>query len=84
MRRSTRFALCGLLLASLAACGAPAPPQDEAEAREKGRDTDQTVFDDMIETQEKARAVEGVTLGHKADLDAALEQAEGSAQDEAE
>jgi hypothetical protein len=84
MRRSTKFAFCGLLLAALAACGSPAPPQDEAEAREKGRDTDQTVFDDMLETQDEARAVEEVTLGHKADLDAALEQAEGNAQDEAE
>jgi hypothetical protein len=35
------------------------------------------VFDDMIQTQDKARAVEGVTLGHKADMDAAIEQSEG-------
>jgi len=30
----------------------------------------------MIKTEDKARAVEGVTLGHKADLDKALEQQE--------
>lgn len=81
MKRGARLTLSGLLLTCLAACGSPVP-QDEAEAREKGRDTDETVFDDMIETQDRARAVEDVTLGHKKDLDAALERAEGAATDE--
>jgi hypothetical protein len=45
--------LSTLLLATLGACGAPAPQdQDEESAREKGRDTDETVFDDMIQTQD--------------------------------
>jgi hypothetical protein len=35
------------------------------------------VFDDLIQTQDKARAVEGVTLEHKDTLDQALEAAEG-------
>ena len=48
--------------------------------RAKGRDTDDTVFDDMIQTQDRARAVEDLTLGRKDDLDAALEKAEGSSQ----
>jgi hypothetical protein len=65
----------------VAACSAPAPDpaqqkKDEEQAKALGRDTDKTVFDDMIKTEDKARAVEGVTLGHKADLDKALEQQE--------
>jgi hypothetical protein len=79
MRPAARLTLSGLVLSALAACGAPAPPQDEAEAREKGRDTDRTVFDDTIQTQDRARAVEDLTLGHKADMDAAIEQSEGDA-----
>jgi diacylglycerol kinase family enzyme len=72
--------LSALLLATLAACGGPAPePQDKESAREKGRDTDETVFDDMIQTQDRARAVEGLTLGRKAEMDAAVEQSEGDA-----
>jgi hypothetical protein len=35
------------------------------------------VFDDMIQTQDKARAVEGVTFAQKAAMDAAIESAEG-------
>ena len=69
-----RLTLSGLVLTGLVACGAPAP-QDKAEAREKGRDTDETVFDDMIQTQDPARAVEGVTMGQKAAMDAAIDQA---------
>ncbi len=47
--------------------------------RGKPRDTDETVFDDMIQTQDRARAVEDVTLGRKAEMDAAIEQSEGDA-----
>jgi hypothetical protein len=78
MRPAARLTLSALVLAMLAACGAPAPA-DKEEARAKGRDTDATVLDDMLQTQDKARAVEGLTLGHKADLDAAIEQSEGAA-----
>jgi hypothetical protein len=80
MRPATRLALSGLVLSALAACGAPPPAQqDEAEAREKGRDTDKTVFDDTIQTQDRARAVEDLTLGRKTEMDAAIEQSEGEA-----
>ena len=79
MPPAARLTLSVLVLALLVACGAPAPPQDEAEARAKGRDTDKTVFDDMIQTQDRARAVEDLTLGRKAELDAAMEQSEGDA-----
>jgi len=76
-----------LALSALVACSGPAPDAEDAaadadaEAADEalGRDTDATVLDDMIETQDRARAVEDVTLGHKKDLDAALEQAEGGA-----
>jgi hypothetical protein len=78
MRPVARLTLSGFALAALVACGAPAP-QDKAEAREKGRDTDETVFDDMIQTQDRARAVEDLTLGRKGEMDAAIEQSEGDA-----
>jgi hypothetical protein len=84
MNRIAGLALSGLVLLGLAACGGKPEPQDEEAARKLGRDTDKTVFDDMIQTQDKARAVEGVTLGHKADLDAAIESAEGGEKDERE
>jgi hypothetical protein len=80
MRPAARLTLSALVLAMLAACGAPsshdeASAQDEEEARAKGRDTDETVFDDMIQTQDRARAVEGVTMDQKAAMDAAIDQA---------
>ena len=78
-----RISITGLALLLLVACGGPdagsarEQAAADAEAAELGRDTDKTVFDDLVQTQDKARAVEGVTLGHKANLDAAMEQAEG-------
>ena len=33
----------------------------------------------MIQTQDRARAVEGLTLGRKGEMDAAIEQSEGDA-----
>jgi hypothetical protein len=77
MNRIAGLALSGLVLLGLAACGGKPEPQDEEAARELGRDTDKTVFDDMIQTQDKARAVEGVTFAQKAAMDAAIESAEG-------
>ena len=82
MTATARLTLAAIALSMLVACGgAPAPDEeaaeDEAAAAELGRDTDETVLDDMIETQDRARAVEGVTLGHKGDLDRALEASEG-------
>ena len=88
-----RLSLATLALFSLAACGGAAPDEDaqameqeqeqeQAEAAALGRDTDETVLDDMIQTQDEARAVEGVTLGRKAELDGALEaQAQGDGGD---
>ena len=71
--RSSLFALCVAVV-----CGcSPPPPQNEEEAKELGRDTDKTVFDDMIQTQDKARAVEDVQQQQKAEMDAAIERASG-------
>jgi hypothetical protein len=77
------------LLASLllAACGSP-PPETAAdpapaEAGQRVLDSgqDATVFDDMIQTQDKARAVEGLTLGRKDELDQALDAQTGDGTD---
>jgi predicted small lipoprotein YifL len=83
----TRLPLAALALSTLAACGSPAPqPKDdaagEAEARELGRDTDKTVLDDMIQTEDRARAVEGVTMDAKRNLDDAIDAQTGGASDE--
>jgi basic membrane lipoprotein Med (substrate-binding protein (PBP1-ABC) superfamily) len=82
----SRITLAGIAFLMLAACGGQPESGSEEEqaaadaaATELGRDTDETVFDDMIQTQDKARAVEDLTLGRKNELDAAMEDAEGSA-----
>ena len=83
MTAVARLPIALLALHMLAACGSP-PPETaaddaaaDAEKRALGRDTDATVFDDMVQTQDKARAVEGLTLGRKGDLDQALEEQTG-------
>ena len=74
------LSLALVAILALAACNSPpAEEPDEEEARALGRDTDETVFDDLVQTQDKARAVEGVTLGRKDELDQALEASEGDA-----
>lgn len=87
MSVAARVPLAAFALSMLVACGSSAPdPQDdpasEAEARELGRDTDETVLDDMIQTQDRARAVEGVTMDAKRNLDEAIDAQTGDASDE--
>ena len=87
MSVAARLPLAAFALSMLVACGSSAPdPQDEAtgeaEARELGRDTDETVLDDMIQTQDRARAVEGVTMDAKRNLDEAIDAQTGDASDE--
>ena len=85
MRFAARLTLTALALATLAACGSPTPhdakdkEQAREEARAKGRDTDETVFDDMIQTQDRARAVEDLTLGRKGEMDEAIRRSEDDA-----
>jgi len=82
MTYTARFILAGLALSSLVACGSPAPEPaneaaDQARAEALGRDTDKTVLDDMIQTQDRARAVEGVTMDAKRNLDEAIDAQTG-------
>ena len=79
MRLKARSAVCGLAFVWLAACGGSPEPVDKEAARELGRDTDETVFDDMIQTQDRARGVEDLTLGRKGEMDTAIEDSEGGA-----
>lgn len=88
MNACTRLSLATIALFMLVACGGGAPGQDDAAGEETedaaaaadlGRDTDATVFDDMVQTQDRARAVEDVTLGNKQDLDQAIEESSGEA-----
>ena len=81
MRHAPRLTLAGLLIMAVVACSPP-EPQDKEAARAEGRDTDETVLDDMVQTQDKARAVEDLTLGRKAEMDSAIEQSEGETADE--
>ena len=71
-----------LALALTAGCGAEEPPQDDAAARELGRDTDQTVLDDMIQTQDRAKGVEQTTMDAKAATDAAIEAQTGDGEED--
>ncbi|HEX6573277.1 MAG TPA: hypothetical protein VF055_14725 [Steroidobacteraceae bacterium] len=80
---AARLSLATIALLTVVACSAPAPEEtDEEEARALGRDTDETVFDDAIQTQDRARAVEDLTLGRKDQLDQALEASEGDSAEE--
>jgi hypothetical protein len=84
MRTQARIAFLSLVLAILAACGGEQAPQYKAaeaqaraEAQAKGRDTDVTVFDDMIQTQDRARGVEDTVMASKAATDAAIDAQSG-------
>ncbi len=76
-------AVSALIALTLAAgCGGPAPtPGDKAAAKADaaahGRSTNETVFDDMIKTEDRARAVEGVVMDAKARTDAAVDEQSG-------
>jgi len=76
MRTLARLTLTALALSGLVACGG-ATPHEKKSTGEKDRDAEETVFDDTIQTQDRARAVEDLTLGRKSDLDEALRKAEG-------
>ena len=83
------LALCALFILAACGGGEPAAEDptaedptaedeatqaaEQAEDEALGRDTDATVLDDMIQTQDRARGVEDLTLGRKDNLDQALE-----------
>ena len=74
-RAGTAAALLALALA--AGCGGAEAPQDEEAARDQGRETEKTVFDDTIQTEDRARGVEQTTMDAKAATDAAIEAQTG-------
>jgi len=82
MRTRARSAVLGLAFMAITGCGGEQAPQDQAEAQAKGRDTDATVFDDMIQTEDRARGVEATTMAAKAATDAAIEQQAGAEEPE--
>src|SRR5512147_2992428 len=82
-----RLTAAGLALTWLVACGSSEPkdadtqngqeaaaPAPDVHARQGTKD--ETVFDDMIRTEDKARSVEGTVMQGKANTDAAIEAAE--------
>jgi hypothetical protein len=70
--RLSLLALCAVVVGC-----SPPPPQDKEEAAELGRDTDETVFDDMIQTQDRARGVEDTLMEQKKSTDAAIDEMTG-------
>jgi hypothetical protein len=82
MHPRARLLLAGLVLLTIAGCGGAPEPEGQPDAKKHGRETDETVFDDMIKTQDRARAVEDVTMKAKAATDAAIAQSEGESQDQ--
>ena len=83
MQSRARIALLSLVLTILPACGGEQAPEDpakaKAEAEAKGRDTDATVFDDMIQTEDRARGVEQTLMDSKAATDATIDAQSGDA-----
>ena len=67
-----------ILTAPLAACGAP-PQEDAAKPASRTTSAGQadTVFDDMVDTKDRARAVEDAAAQRQRELQRSLEQAEG-------
>ena len=82
MNPRARLAAVGLALAWLVACGSPTPhaPKDQkatdAATAADPNSNEKTVFDDLIQTEDRARAVEGVVMDGKAKTDATIEAAE--------
>ena len=80
MTRMARLSLLAVCFVALSGCSPP-PPQDKEEAKELGRDTDDTVFDDMIQTEDRARGVEDTVMQQKQDADQAIDQMSGDRPD---
>jgi hypothetical protein len=77
MKGTPKLTLTAFVLAALLGCGGPPPDaQTEAEPEPGSQEAEETVFDDMIQTQDRARAVEGVVMDRKKDLDTAIDHAE--------
>jgi hypothetical protein len=85
MHRTTRWtSLAALGLLAVGGCGggndaADADADAEAEDAAAATATDETVFDDMLETQDRARAVEDLNDQRRELLESALESEEDAA-----
>ncbi len=81
MVRTARVAAAALVLTGLVACGSSEPPADEesteatADVHERQGTADETVFDDLVRTEDKARSVNDTVMQDKAHTDAAIEAA---------
>lgn len=77
-----RPGLAAVALASLlAACGGE-PPEPEAAADEDAAQADDNIAQPLVDSLEKAKAVDQQVQQRKADVDAALEEAEGKSSDD--
>ena len=83
MKSVARVTVAGLALTWLVACGS-SEPQEAAEpapdVHERQGTADETVFDDTIRTEDRARSVEATVMQGKANTDAAIEAQESDDQ----
>ena len=88
MVRGARLAAVVLALTGLVACGSSGEPAEaDAGQAEEATDldsrqgtADETVFDDMLQTEDRARSVGDTVMQDKARTDAAIEAATGDAE----
>jgi hypothetical protein len=76
MHRSAGYTLAAFALAALLGCGGPAPDEqakNKPKAEPGSQEAEETVFDDMIQTEDRARAVEGVLQASKQQTDAVID-----------
>lgn len=69
-----------LLLLLMVACGSSENTGTEATEAEETQDTE-TVFDPLLETIDKAKAVEDIVMQQKRQMDEALKEMEGETDD---
>lgn len=69
-----------LLLLMMVACSSSENTGTEATEAEETQDTE-TVFDPLLETIDKARAVEDIVMQQKRQMDEALKEMEGETDD---
>lgn len=81
MHRTTLWASLAALGLLAGGCGTDsgdAAPMDESEDAAEAPAAEETVFDDMLETQDRARAVEDLNDERRELLESAIEAGEGA------
>ncbi len=71
------------LLLMLVGCSSPDEPKTELE-NETATEDRETVFDPLVKSLDKAKAVEDIVMQQKRDMDAALKRLEGEEEDSEE